>query len=785
MVMGLRKADPAVGASPLSTAAPAAAASGAPAATPGPAANDTAFDQLLALVRRDAGTDALREREGALRRRIARRRHLLHLPSEQAYLDHLRSHPDEMRLLHRSLSLQGAAPARAHGLARPRPGVEHDAPAPAAREAAPAPAAASAPAELRRQIDERNAAAKHAEALLRLVLESTADGLLGVDLAGRISLVNAAACQMLGVDRQAALGLPAIDTLRLRAADGQPLGLGAHPVARALHTGRASRFEGTLHGCAGAVLPVAVEVRPMRQGDEVVGAVVSLHDASERIAAERAREAALAEAHRLAQVRTEFLTNMSHEIRTPLNAILGLAEVAARGDRDHTPEQTFARILDAGQLLLGVVNDVLDFAKIEAGKLQIEWQPVELGSVIDRAVALVAPRVYAKGLRFAVNEAPDLPRCVQADALRLTQVLGNLLSNALKFTERGGIELRAWCDLHDLWFAVHDSGIGIAPEQMPRLFQPFEQVDASTTRRVGGSGLGLVISRHLMELMGGAISVRSTPGGGSTFSLRLPLQGAEPAPATGTGQQVVLAGLCEVDHVTEALLHLGLAPDCRSPEAAFEAPHAPWAVLDVAALQDETLRGAAVAALDGGTRIAVLTHPLSPELPEVLRGRVTLLEGPLRARHVAAWVLAPDAQPEHAGASAHGGRLAGLRVLAAEDNEVNALVLEAVMRMEGAALMLVGTGRLAVERVAAAGPGHFDLVLSDIQMPEMDGYAATRAILRLDPTLPVVGLTAHAMPEERERCREAGMVDHLAKPIEVERLVATVLARRRPRTPES
>jgi CheY-like chemotaxis protein len=374
---------------------------------------------------------------------------------------------------------------------------------------------------------------------------------------------------------------------------------------------------------------------------------------------------------------------------------------------------------------------------------------------------------------------------VQADALRLTQVLGNLLSNALKFTERGGIELRAWCDLHDLWFAVHDSGIGIAPEQMPRLFQPFEQVDASTTRRVGGSGLGLVISRHLMELMGGAISVRSTPGGGSTFSLRLPLQGAEPAPALGTGQQVVLAGLCEVDHVPEALLHLGLAPGCRSPEAAFAPPPPPWAVLDVAALQDETLRGAAVAALDAGTRIAVLTHPLSPELPEVLRGRVTLLEGPLRARHVAAWVLAPDARPEHAAAAAPGGRLAGLRVLAAEDNEVNALVLEAVMRMEGAALMLVGTGRLAVERVAAAGPGHFDLVLSDIQMPEMDGYAATRAILRLDPTLPVVGLTAHAMPEERERCREAGMVDHLAKPIEVERLVATVLARRRSRTPES
>ncbi|MED5617885.1 PAS domain-containing protein [Ideonella sp. BN130291] len=628
--------------------------------------------------------------------------------------------------------------------------------------------------QLKRQVHERSAAVQQAESQLRLILESTADGLFGVDAEGRITFVNAAACSMLGRSAEALMGEVAHALLCARA---EPPAAAASPLEHTLRTGEATRVEGALLPRPDAPpLPVVYEVRAMWRSGHIVGAVVSFNDITERVAAERARDAALAEAERLARVRTEFLTNMSHEIRTPLNAVLGLAEVAARGDRDRSPEETFRMILDSGQVLLGVVNDILDFAKIEAGKLRIESQPFELGPVIDRAVSLVAPRVFAKGLHFWVDESLALPSRLRGDALRLTQVLGNLLSNALKFTESGGIELRVWCDAHDLWFSVRDSGIGIAPESLQRLFKPFEQADSSTTRRFGGSGLGLVISRHLLDMMGGSISVRSEPGVGSTFSVRVPLVDAQP-PAPPSPGRVALAGPVSQAHVAEALRHQGMEVHCTTARDGLQlAPD--LVVLPADSLQDEALCDEAEAALQAGRRVAVVTHALAAELPASLRQRAILLEAPLRARHVATCLsrpTVPDLPREDTG-----GRLARMVVLAAEDNEVNGLVLEAIMRMEGARLTLVENGRLAVECVRQAGPGAYDLVLTDIQMPDMDGYVATREIHRLDPRLPVIGLTAHAMAEERDRCLAAGMVDHLAKPVELEQLVALALRHARP-----
>jgi PAS domain S-box-containing protein len=631
--------------------------------------------------------------------------------------------------------------------------------------------------ELERRVEERTVAAQQAETQLRLILESTADGLYGVDARGFITFVNPAACEMLGVRAEALMGRSALQLLQPAQADGRPFDPDENPLQRTLRTGAATRVERALYRRPdGRELPVVYEVRAMWQHGRIVGAVVSFSDITERLAAEAARDAALTEARRLAQVRTEFLANMSHEIRTPLNAVLGLAEIGARGDRDRAPEEAFRMILDAGQVLLGVVNDILDFAKIEAGKLRVESQLFDLGPVIDRAVAMINGRAFAKGLHLRVDEAADLPRKLRGDPLRLTQVLGNLLSNAVKFTEEGTIELRVWRDLHDLWFSVSDSGIGISPEQLPRLFTPFEQADSSTTRRYGGSGLGLVISRHLMELMNGSISARSILGEGSTFSVRLPLVDAVPGPCDRCEGEIVLAGLIDVDHVPDALACHGLRLHCVPTPEAFEAASR-LVVLDIEAVQHEPVRDAAIAALQRGQRIALLTHPLAAELPDSLRGKVVLLEHPLRARHVLACLSeAPAPEP-----GPTGGRLSGLCVLAAEDNEVNALVLEAVLRVEGAQLKLVETGRAAVEELRRAGAGHYDLVLTDIQMPEMDGYAATRQMLKIDRGLPVVGLTAHAMVEERDRCLAAGMVDHVAKPIDLEQLVAVVLrhARRR------
>ncbi|MFZ5484302.1 MAG: PAS domain S-box protein [Pseudomonadota bacterium] len=394
----------------------------------------------------------------------------------------------------------------------------------------------------------------------------------------------------------------------------------------------------------------------------------------EAMVEQRTREAehARLEAERLARVKSDFLANMSHEIRTPLNAVLGFAQIGARDCPDEASRTTFARILDAGQILLGVVNDILDYTKMEAGKLELDTGIVNLAEVIERACGLVRERAREKGLAFRVGTAADLPAACRGDGLRLTQVLGNLLSNAVKFTERGAVTFTASQDGEQLVFRVADTGIGMSADQVGRLFKPFEQADNSTTRRFGGTGLGLAISQRLLAMMGGEIRVDSQPGRGSTFEIRVPL--VDPA------------------------------------------------------------------------------------------GRLAPLPAPAQAVAVPA------------------ERLDGLRLLVVEDNAVNRLVLQDMLHRLGCRIDQAEQGQQAVERVRAATEAPYDLVLMDIQMPVMDGYDATREIHRLAPGLPVIGLTAHALPEDQAKCLAAGMVEHLAKPIALPALVDALRRHAPPRT---
>ena len=406
------------------------------------------------------------------------------------------------------------------------------------------------------------------------------------------------------------------------------------------------------------------EARMLPLADDQV--VLVVRNVTDRHEIEVVRELNRLDTERLARAKSEFMANMSHEIRTPLNAVLGLAQVGARSASDPAARAAFKPIEDAGRHLLAIVNDILDFSKLEAGKLSAERQPFRLASAIEAASGMVAGRVLGKGLELRVDTAPDLPDWVEGDELRLKQVLVNLLSNAVKFTEHGRITLAVTRDAGQVSFAVSDTGIGISPEQLTKLFQPFQQADLSTTRRFGGTGLGLSISHDLAGLMGGTLSGASRPGEGSTFTLRLPLPSAAPLGAAST-------------------------------------------------------------------------------------------------------------------APATGGqRLRGLRVLAAEDNEVNCLVLESMLELEGAQVVFASNGLEAVNAMAQADAGRYHAVLMDVQMPVMDGLEATRRILAANPTMPVIGLTAHALEEERERCRAAGMVEHLAKPVELDELVA-VLQRCAPR----
>ena len=496
-------------------------------------------------------------------------------------------------------------------------------------------------------VAERTAQLSASEAHTRLILESTADGLFGLDPQGRITFINPAACRLLGHAAEDVVGRQIAELSRLGlAGDGQ---------------GRAAGDD-VFHHADGHLLPVMYAAHPMLKDGRPVGVVVSFVDITDRQALEAAREIALREAERLARVKSEFLANMSHEIRTPLNGVLGMAQLGYRASAGRHAQHTFGRILESGRLLLGIIDDILDFSKIEAGKMRIEHVPFQPAHMLDRLGELLGSRAREQGLELSVEKAPDLPLACLGDPLRTEQILMNLLSNAIKFTERGRVVLRADCVGDRLVFRVSDTGIGMSADQMTRIFSPFEQADGSTTRKFGGTGLGLTISRRLAELMHGHIRVESEARVGSVFELSLPLEVS--------------------------------------------------------------------------TLAAAMAKPAAPVL----------------------------AQP-----------LAGLRVLAAEDNEINRLVLEDMLAGEGACAVMVGNGREAVDCIRREGAAAFDIVLMDIQMPEMDGLEATRRILQLAPGLPIVGQTAHAMAEEKEKCLEAGMVDRLAKPLEIDDLVAVVL----------
>ena len=499
-------------------------------------------------------------------------------------------------------------------------------------------------------------------------------------------------------------------------------------------------------------------------------------DITQRKLAEQAQSRALAEAERLAQVRRDFLANMSHEIRTPLSAILGLAQVGMREDSGRRSSHTFGRILDSGQLLLGVINDILDFSKIEAGKLDVEALPFDPCEAIDRAVGFVAPQAQSKGLEFVVEEAADLPARCAGDKLRLSQILVNLLSNAVKFTERGTVRLRVVRDADWLRFDVIDSGIGIAADQLERLFCPFEQGDTTTTRRFGGTGLGLTISNRLAGLMAGELTAQSRVGEGSTFTLRMPLQDAVDPARAHESLGIVLAGIGDslAAELSDALVSRGARASRRTPTAAFEQP-ADLIVIDGTAF-DAAVAARVRQAIACGRRVAVARRgDVQISLDDELRAGVIQIDYPLRARHLIAAVRAGTAASDASSGVSGGARLRGVRVLAAEDNAINREVLTEIMALEGAQLTLAEDGEQAVARLQRDGARAFDVLLTDIQMPGIDGYETARRALALAPDLPVMGLTAHAMRDERERCLAAGMVEHIAKPIDIDALVNAVL----------
>jgi len=525
---------------------------------------------------------------------------------------------------------------------------------------------------------------------------------------------------------------------------------------------------------------------PAQTHDEIGDLAGSLN---EMIAAvERARRAALDSA----RAKAEFLANMSHEIRTPMNGVVGMAELLLATPLSAEQRQYAETVNTSAQGLLRVLDDILDFSKVEAGKVEIEHVDFDIVATVEEAVAICAVQAACKGLVLACDVAPDFDRDRCGDPGRIRQVLVNLLGNAIKFTAAGEVLVRVTSDgppsAPGVRMSVADTGIGIPPDRMDRLFQSFSQVDGSTTRRFGGTGLGLALSRRLVELMGGKIGVESEPDTGSTFWFVLPIERAaapiaRPTPETFCGARLLVVDESDTRRRILTRRLRGWQIDATQAEGTT-------AALDTLRTASRAGRPFRVALVDAGcsalvdglradpmlaATVPIALVPPARECPGGLEGVRRIpnppSEGALRDALVA--VLCGKSSASEA-PSAAPSPAAGLHVLLAEDNLVNQLVAVKMLERLGASVEAVPNGRAAVD---AFEHGRYDIILMDQQMPEMDGLEATAAIRRHEGAgrhTPILALTASAMDEDRERCVAAGMDDFLSKPLASKVLAAAI-----------